>query len=479
MRRSTQREVDHFGLGRRLNLKAPVAVALAAGLPNISIAMLWAPLNVMQGIYIRDYGISMATMAAILLASRVYDAVADVSAGAVSDYLKARTGRRKPMVAIGALLFAVAGLFIYMPPANADVMYLTVGLFAFFTGFSAVSIPYYAWGSELAQSSHSRTTIMAFRLAAGYLGLCAFYVIPLVTHPSNATIDAHTLRTAAFLSIALFAPSLCGALIFAPEGKHPPTPSPSPATMVRAIISNRPFRLLITVFCLCGLGNGIWYGMIFVFVDRYLQQGAVFAQSYLLAFAASAIATMLWRGLAKRYGKRFAWTCGMSLTLATALATSALNPGNANAWSIGMLLVANATGAVTLELFVPSILGDISDYSLFKTRHNYTATYFSLHMFVTKVLFAVGAALGLAVAAWLGFDPHASTQSEAGVRAMIVVMSAIPAPLIAAALIAIWFVPIDERQHGIVQRRLQQRLFRAQRDKHPAEIEPWPCHGRA
>jgi len=58
-------------------------------------AMLWTPLNVMQGIYIKYYGFALGVMAAILLLSRVYDALMDVAVGILSDWVKRKTGRHR------------------------------------------------------------------------------------------------------------------------------------------------------------------------------------------------------------------------------------------------------------------------------------------------------------------------------------------------------------------------------------------------
>src|SRR4051794_20447273 len=92
--------------------------SLFYALPAASMAMLWTPLNVMQGIYIKHYGFYMAAMATILLASRVYDAIVDLAVGSLSDWVKARTGKRKTLFALGAGLFVVTGVCVYAPPPN-------------------------------------------------------------------------------------------------------------------------------------------------------------------------------------------------------------------------------------------------------------------------------------------------------------------------------------------------------------------------
>src|SRR3984885_9325503 len=124
--------------------------------------MLWTPLNVMQGIYIKYYGFSIGLLAAILLASRLYDAVADIAIGSLSDWSKAKTGRRKPLFALGAALFAVCALFVYIPPKSVGPFYLTFWLFAFFTAYAMTTIPHLDRKSTRLNSSHVRISYAVF-----------------------------------------------------------------------------------------------------------------------------------------------------------------------------------------------------------------------------------------------------------------------------------------------------------------------------
>jgi Na+/melibiose symporter-like transporter len=429
-------------------------------LPATSMAMLWTPLNVMQGIYIKHYGFAMATMALILLASRVYDAVADLAVGGISDWLKAKTGRRKPLFAAGAVLFAVTGAFVYIPPASVSPMYLAFWLFAFFTGYATVYVSHLAWGAELAPGSRQKTELFGFRTAAGYAGLCLFYSMPLLPIFESSEITPQTIRIAVLVSLTWMVVSLALCLKNVPEGtttERPGGHSVVSLASLRAVAANRPFVVLMAAYVLAGAGLGVWYGMIFIYVDIYLKRGALFAPLYLLAFAVGVSSAFAWNRFAARFGKKAAWSVGTLLALATAVAMPFLTPANADAWTIGAILILNTIGLVSFELLPGSILGDVADYSLLKNGRNQTGTYFSVYMFVTKVLFALGGAIGLGLASWLGFEPTAANQSPAGTFALTVAMAWVPGALLTAAVIAIPFIPMNERRHAIVRRRLAQR----------------------
>ena len=70
----------------------------AYALPVITMLWLHAPLVIIQGIYAKYYGLSLTTIAAIVLLGRFFDAVTDPLIGYYSDRYRRRTGTRKPFV---------------------------------------------------------------------------------------------------------------------------------------------------------------------------------------------------------------------------------------------------------------------------------------------------------------------------------------------------------------------------------------------
>lgn len=89
---------------------------LAYGLLGLPLAFVALPLYVLlPDHYARTYGMPLATLGAVLLAARLFDAVTDPLLGRLSDWLFARSTRA--VLAVGALSCAVmalglAGLFL-------------------------------------------------------------------------------------------------------------------------------------------------------------------------------------------------------------------------------------------------------------------------------------------------------------------------------------------------------------------------------
>lgn len=444
-------------------------IKLSYALPQISASMLWTPIYVMQGIYVKYYGFSMVALAGILLSSRLFDAFIDPVIGSLSDIWKAKTGRRKPFVAIGGILLMLAAIFLYVPPTEPSISYVTIWLFLFFVGLTAFLIPHMAWGDELAMTSHEKTQIFSYKNAAGYLGLVIFYALPLSPFFETSEITPETMKVAVFIACIIFLPALFFCLRFVPEGPENShlqgidnsTPALWSVRNLRRILKNSPFLILLGAFIATSTGMGIWYGMIFIYVDLYLGLGVFFSPLYLLAFGCGVIMSFLWASLARKIGKKHTYSVSILLGLVSVLSTSFLTPGETGAVTLAALLIGSTLTMVSNELLPISMAGDVIDYSSLKYRHNQGATYYALFMFAVKSSFAVGGAIGLGLASWLGFDPAVAHQSETGVFALEVVMSWLPAVFLFVSFIVIQFFPIDEKRHAVIRKRLDQLAKRA------------------
>ena len=83
----------------------------------VPLAAAGLPLGVyLPAIYARDYGLSLTVIGIIFLLGRLWDALADPLMGALSDATRTRYGRRKPWIAAGGAVFAIAAAFLFFPP---------------------------------------------------------------------------------------------------------------------------------------------------------------------------------------------------------------------------------------------------------------------------------------------------------------------------------------------------------------------------
>jgi glycoside/pentoside/hexuronide:cation symporter, GPH family len=438
---------------------------LAYSLPYLPAMLLSAPLNVVQGIYAKYFGLSLTTIAGVLLFARLFDAVADPLIGHLSDRQRARIGTRKPFIIVGSLIYIIAGYFLYVPPANVSVLYVTSGFLVFYVGWMLLEVPFMAWGGDLAATSLEKTRVFSFRTAVGYGGLLAFYALPLLPFFPTSEITPETLRWAAIAAGALMLPCLYIAVTRVSDGHVVGEASGSSAhasgfgmgAWFRLFAGNRPFLILMSTLVAAYLGAGIWYGLVFIYVDSYLGLGAQFAQMFLLAFTVGIACTPLWYKLAAWLGKKAGMMLAIALLMISYIWTGILQPGETSFAQLLMLKIVNTIGFVPLNILFPAALSETVDYGTWKFGVSRGGTYFAVYTFALKVVMAVGAALGLAIAGYYGFDPSISGQSQQAVFGLLLSVVWLPVAFSLVAVILVYLIPINARRHEVIRRRLEAR----------------------
>ena len=103
----------------------------------------------------------------------IFDAVTDPLAGSLSDNWKSRLGRRHPFMYASAAPLAFFFYCLFSPPQLGEW-----GLFVWLLVFSVLTraamtlyhVPHISLGAEMTENFEERTSIVAYRLAFGYLG---------------------------------------------------------------------------------------------------------------------------------------------------------------------------------------------------------------------------------------------------------------------------------------------------------------------
>lgn len=453
-------------------------VLLAYSLPYLSSVFLIAPIGILQGIYAKYFGLSLTVIAGVILVARMFDAVSDPVIGYLSDWHRARSGTRKPLMVAGGLIYVLGGYFLYAPPAAVGVPYFACAFIMFYIGWTLLEIPYVAWGGELAATSIEKTKVFSYRTAVGYGGLLLFYAMPLLPLFETTDITPKTLRWTAIAAGAMMLPFLYIAMTKVPDGHVPPDirkasaagPRETIGSWLRLFSGNRPYLILMAAYLTCGSSSGMWYGLIFSYVDAYLGLGAQFAQMFLLSFAIGIACTPLWYKVAFRLGRKAAWGISIALLAASFIYTGMLRPGETTFAELLTLKVVNTLGFVALNILVPSILSDVVDYGNLKFGVHRGASYFAVYTFGNKVVYALSAAIGLAIAGWYGFDPTVTEQTESGIFGMYLAIVWIPMAFVLVSSVFVVMIPMNARRHDIIRRRLEAREVRTRRQDAAANI---------
>ena len=446
---------------------------LAYAMPVITTSCLMAPIGVLQGIYAKYYGLSLTTIATVLLLTRLFDAITDPVIGYYADRYYQRKGTYKPFIFVGGLLFMLCGYFLYLPPVDVGALYFTAWLMAFYLAWTLFEIPHLAWPSELAKTSESKSRIYTFRNMANYSGWLLFYCIPLLPIFESRAITPETLKVLILVVGIMMVPffGLCLKTQFTAVSQsdalskiHPIKPLQSELTdqqsffqFILSLLKNKPLLIFISAFLLITISTGMWYGLIFLYVDVYLDLGDHYAQMFLIAFVIGFAATPAWYKLAVWWGKKNTWVLATLLLTGSFLYTGLLSPGETSFTELVILKTIQTLGFTCIGIVAPAMLSEVIDYSNWKNRTEQSASYFSIYAFLQKTTVAIATALGLAIAGWYGFDATASSQSEQSIFGLSLAIAWLPPVFSILALVFILLSPIDERRHRIIRYSLDSR----------------------
>lgn len=446
-----------------------VSQCLLYSTPHAAIAFLMASMHVVQGIYAKYYGVSLTVIAAILMFSRIFDAISDPLIGFYSDHYRRKSGSRKPFMFAGAMILALAGYFLYVPGSNVTSYYFAFWLIVLYFGWTLYEIPHIAWASDMSFEPKAKTRIFSYRVAAGYTGLFVFYVMPLLPFFSTNEITPETLKWSALVSIAILLPSVYFSLRWVPDSGEDQSVRKDDAqvnvrpidrsSLVSIIVNNKPFQIFLAAYIFVGLAVGMWFGLLFIYLDSYIGRGDLFAMSFVGATAIAVMSTPIWNLTANYFGKKKLWFFSVILFLLSIVLTGFLQPEQTDFAEVLVLKTLNSLGFVAMLVVAPAILSDIVDYGAWRFKTQSAGVYFSLQTFLYKTTSAVGAALGLAIAGWYGFDATSLNHSESEIFGIQLAIAWIPSVLIVIAFYFIYLLPIDSRRHAIIRRRLSHQKF--------------------
>ena len=425
--------------------------------------------NVLPGIYAKQYQIPLTMISLVIVIGRLTDIVTDLVVGYLSDRNYTKVGSRVPFIASGILLTCLSYWFLFTPQEGVSVSYFATWSVLFYLGVTLYAIPYAALAGELAKNAHQRTSLYGYKSIGTYCGIIAFLFIPLLPIFSSTAVTIETMNFSAVLAIGLSVPALFIFLytfggagnkkINQDEKNIPPV---SIMEVVKGIIKNRPFLIFMIAHISISLAWGCYAGLGFILMDSYLGIGEYYV-FILLAFTFSAfIFSPVAVFLSARFGRKIAFCIsGLCILLTVPLLPFAFNGHYTLAiMFIANILVgaANAIGSVTAQ----SLVTNISDYGTLKSRSERNASYFSFFGIANKAGYAAGAALSVGLVGWFGFNPASEQQAPNVAVGFELALIWLPGLMALISIIAMSLVPINERRHDVISRRLARMRARNQ-----------------
>lgn len=383
-------------------LSGPALAAYAA--PALPLAALAVPLYIyLPTLYAETLGLGLTLVGSLLLLARVFDALTDPLVGVLAD----RFPRRKPWL-LGALpLVSLSVWALFFPPEGAGGAHLLGWSLALYLGWTALQVPYLAWGTDLTQAYHGRTRVAGAREVALLVGTLAATILPAALGLTGLV----AVNALGGMILALLIPAVLLACWRLPEKRTPPAPKPSRKEAWRLLITNKPFRQLLAAYLLNGIANGLPATLFLSFVGDRLGAPSSTGPALALYFISGLAGVPLWLWLSRRWGKHRTWRTGLLLSCVAFLPAPFLSLGDAPIF----FALAVATGLMMgADLILPPAMqADVIEADALAGGGDRAGLYFALWGMATKASLALAVGLAFPLLDLAGFVPG-TTESPGG-----------------------------------------------------------------
>ncbi|MFM7332349.1 MAG: MFS transporter, partial [Brachymonas sp.] len=154
------------------------------GALGTALAFVALPLYVLlPNFYAREFGVGLATLGAVLLGARLFDALIDPALGRLADRLFSRSATHVLRVcAAAAVVLALGFAALFFPPVrgSALLVWTTLALIITYAAYSLVSVSHQSWGARLGGDAPFRARVAAWREAPGLVGVLLASTLPVV-----------------------------------------------------------------------------------------------------------------------------------------------------------------------------------------------------------------------------------------------------------------------------------------------------------
>jgi glycoside/pentoside/hexuronide:cation symporter, GPH family len=427
----------------------------AYGTINIPLSFIGYPLVIFVApFYAGELGLPLGLVGTMLFLARMSDVITDPLVGVGSDHLKTRWGRRKPVIAAGAVLMMISVYQLFMPVAPVSIWYFLLWVSAVYLGFTMISIPHEAWGGELSSNYHERTRITGTRQFFGLIGLVTATVVPawVLSQPGGST--GKVLETLGWMIVVML--PITAAILLTAVPTVPSIESEQKIEFrngLRIMMRNGPFVRMLLVLLLAVIGETFRI-TITLFYARDIIGISNLGSLYLMYFGVGLIGVPIWVRIGNKIGKHRALGLAFIILATLSLAMLPLSKGDTLIFTL--LFVGKGFCFGSLQMLPSAMIADVVDVDTIRSGKARQGLYYATSGAALKLGMALGQGLSLNALGWVNYQPKGGSGEDA--LWWLSIYYCIPAAVsFLIALPLVWKYPLTAARHARIRAKLEAR----------------------
>lgn len=255
--------------------------------------------------------IDVGVAGVLLFISKLYDMAINPIVGVASDRTRSRLGRRRPYLAVGGILAALAVLLMFNIPASLSetlrIVVVLAVMLLYSTSYTLFIVPFLAMPGEMTLGYDERSKLMAMRNVFASTGLfMAMVVAPaLIALPGEQTNAFRILGVVMSIFVGVTMLTAFFATAGAPLVETGERKRATLKESLSALWSNRPFLALLGAKFFGVVGTVVSSGGSLFFITQVMQQSPRWASAYGLAVIGANVLSMpFWLWVSKRLTKK-------------------------------------------------------------------------------------------------------------------------------------------------------------------------------
>lgn len=445
--------------------KLPFQVKLGYGLSGYCSFIAWTAFSYYGLYFFTDVvGLSAVFAGAMISLGTLWDAITDPIVGGISDNLKCKYGRRRPLIIGVAIPFVLISILMFTNwgfSESSAKIYFVIVILLYYTAQTVLDISSSALGSEMTLDYDERSTLVTYK---NYFGLLATVAISptlvLVAYFGGFFENPDygwSCALAVYMLVALIFITILWRTTRGYERHRGEGANKFSVADIKELFKNKATRIVAMIFAIGIFSNTINYSIQVYYFTNYAQlTGGQIASVTMVFGVASIIGAWVVDLLMKKYGKKLAWVIGVGsegIVLA-AMVGLFIQPGQ-----IGMiytLVILMAIGNAAVYQVPWAMIPDCVDVTELSSGKRIDGIVFGTVAFLQKASGALGAALLGILLTTIGYS-DAAVQTPETLEGLRNIFGFLVGGLYLVSVIIVSKYPLSKKKHDRVTEAIAER----------------------